>query len=358
MTTPTMTLGLMADPGLPEQLAAAVAAELGDELSHAGQAPVRWEVEVSRQSLPIASDGQIPLMAHAQALRDSHGWDYLVYLTDLLRSHEEEPLMCEVSSTARAAMICLPALGAYRLRTKARTLVVTLIQSVQDGTEDFPSSPAARAALGHKAARREPVAGDTAYVVLPGRLNRLRLLAGMVRSNRPGRLLTALSGCVAAAAATGAFGIFYASIWNMSDALHPGRLAVISVVVISALSAWLIGSNGLWNKLRNATERWRAGVDNAATIITVGLSVALMYVILWSLLFGLSLAVIASDYLSSQLGHPADLTDYLHLSWLAASLGTLAGALGLNFDSHEAIREATYSRREHERRQLADDCGH
>lgn len=360
MTTQVKTIGLMADPGLPEHLAAVVAAELGDELSREAGAVVRWEVEVSRQSLPIAADGRIPLMAQAQALRDSHGWDYLVYLTDLLRSHEEEPLVCEVSSTARAALICLPALGAHRLSTKARKLVVTLIQSVQKGTDDFPSSPAARTALGHKAVRREPLAGagDTSYVVLPGTLNRLRLLAGMVRSNRPGRLLTALSGCVAAAAATGAFGIFYASIWNMSDALHPGRLAVISVVVISALSAWLIASNGLWNTLRDATERWRARVDNAATVITVGLSVALMYVILWALLFGLGLAVIASDYLASQLGHPADLTDYLHLSWLAASLGTLAGALGLNFDSHEAIREATYSRREHERRRLADDYGH
>ncbi|MEX5261666.1 hypothetical protein [Kocuria sp. CPCC 205263] len=35
-------------------------------------------------------------------------------------------------------------------------------------------------------------------------------------------------------------------------------------------------------------------------------------------------------------------------------LAALAGALGSNFDSDEAIREATYSRREHQRRRLAD----
>jgi hypothetical protein len=79
-----------------------------------------------------------------------------------------------------------------------------------------------------------------------------------------------------------------------------------------------------------------------------------MYALLWSLLFLVGLAVIEADYLRSQLGHPVNLLDYGHLSWLAASLGTLAGALGSNFDSDEAIREATYSRREHQRRQLAD----
>lgn len=357
MTTPVRTIGLIADPGLPEKVARAVTDDVSRQLSRAGDAGVRWVVEVSRDTLPLTAAGEIPLLTLAQQLREDHGWDCVVYVTDLPRAHDDEPMVCEVSSTAQAALICLPALGAYRLRAKTQQLLVTLVQSLQEGTEDFPSSTAAQAALGHQAVRRELSGGegDTSYVVLPGRINRLRLLAGMVRSNRPGRLLSALSSCVAAAAATGAFGIFYTPIWNMSDALHPGRLAGISVVVVAALSGWLIVHNGLWNSIRAAADRWRAGLDNAATIITVGLSVALMYVLLWVVLFVVGLAVIAAGYLQSQLGHPVGLLNYGHLSWLAASLGTLAGALGSNFDSDEAIREATYSRREHQRRKLAED---
>jgi hypothetical protein len=64
--------------------------------------------------------------------------------------------------------------------------------------------------------------------------------------------------------------------------------------------------------------------------------------------------VISAEYLQSQLGHPVNFFDYTKLSWLAASLGTVAGALGSNFDSDEAIREATYSRRQNERRKLTD----
>ncbi|MFC7403469.1 hypothetical protein ACFQQD_14240, partial [Citricoccus sp. GCM10030269] len=152
--------------------------------------------------------------------------------------------------------------------------------------------------------------------------------------------------------------IFYASIWMIADASTVSRLSVVSIVVIVALSAWLILHHGLWNRLRKADNRWRGGLDNAATIASVGIGVVLMYAVLWSVLFVAGLAVIPPSYLQSELGHRVGLLDYLGLSWLATSMGTMAGALGASFDSAEAIREATYSRREHERRRLADDYQH
>ncbi|MFI7744493.1 hypothetical protein [Kocuria rhizosphaericola] len=353
----TLTVGVLADAGLPEKVARALTEELPQDLADQAEAGsrVRWEVEVSQETLPLTAEGDIPLMDRAGELRERYGWDYVVYLTDLPRSHDGDPMLCEASASAAAALVSVPALGAGRLARRACKLLTALVLSVRDGTEDYPSTAAVSEALGHQSVRRVDPAGegDASYIVLPGWLNRLRLLAGMVRSNRPGRLLPALASSVAAAAATGAFGIFYAAIWNLSDALHPGRLAMISVVVTGALTSWLIVHNSLWNRTRDADVRWRARVDNASTIITVWLSVATMYVVLWSVLFVVGLAVIEAGYLQSQLGHPVNLLDYVHLSWLAASLGTLAGALGSNFDSDDAIREATYSRREHQRRQLA-----
>ena len=358
----TLTVGVLADAGLPEKVARAVTDGLSQDLTDRTDtgARVRWDVEVNSETLPLTAEGEIPLLDQAGRLRAEHGWDYVIYLTDLPRSHGGDPMLCEASAAGGAALVSLPALGVDHYSQKARRLLAALVLSLRAGTEDRPTPTAVHQSLGRTAARRVSPAGDgdVSYIVLPGRRNRLRLLAGMVHSNRPGRLLPALAGCVAAAAATGAFGVFFAAMWSLADALSPARLAVVSVVVTGALSGWLIFYNNMWNRPRDTEEPWRARLDNISTVVTVWLSVALMYVLLWSVLFLVGLAVIESGYLQSQLGHPVNLLDYVHLSWLAASLGTVAGSLGSNFDSDAAIREATYSRREYERRQLADSYGH
>jgi hypothetical protein len=54
------------------------------------------------------------------------------------------------------------------------------------------------------------------YLSLPGVRGRARLLAGMVRANRPWQLVPSPATAIAAAVATAAFPIFYSSIWGMA----------------------------------------------------------------------------------------------------------------------------------------------
>lgn len=247
--------------------------------------------------------------------------------------------------------MCLPTLGAWGVTARTRALLIPLLASLAGGSDDASAMRAPRGTS------TKDTAPGVRYLIRPGRVNRLRLLAGMVRNNRPGSLLPALSRTIAAGVGTGAFGIFYASIWTMADSLHPARLALISLAVIAALTAWLIIYNGLWARdhdFDGPRSRW---LDNAATVITVGLSVAAMYAMLYLLLLGAAFTVITSEYLAGQLERPVTAVDYLRLTWLAASLGTAGGAIGSNFDSDRAIAEATYGRREYERRQLAKDEG-
>lgn len=351
---PPVVLGLMADPGLPAAVAASLSRPLSGPKKQKGP-DLECSVDVDESTLPLAPDGTIRLQDYADDLKNQRGWDYLIYLTDLPRSHHGESVLAELFHPERAALFSLPALGAWRSRATTRDMVLHLVEVLRSGPASAgPLSHALSKGPGGHAVRRVGSEGQS-YLTLPGPFNQLRLLSGMVRNNRPGKLLPALSNCIAAAVASGAFGIFYASMWSMADALSILRLFVMSFAVISALSAWLIIHNGLWTKSAGRPDTSQVILDNAATIITVELSVAMMYLVLWGLLFCVALTVIAATYLQKQLGHPVGLFDYVHLAWIASSLGTLAGALGSNFDSDRAIHEATYSRREHERRKLNED---
>lgn len=357
MATKTLTIGLMADPGLPEAVARSVSSYVERDLNRLnGSEPVEWSVDVSRDTLPLTSENEIPLLKHAPGLKRDHEWDYVVYLTDLPRSLENNSLVCEVDATGGAALISLPAFGAVRIKSRTRRVLTELIRSMQKDVSGHSSAVASPKGFGRRRWRRiehedDPKSYD---VVLTGLLSRPRLLAGMVRSNRPVRLLPALSSCMAAAVATGGFGIFYASIWNMSDALSTPRMVGISVFVVAAFSVWLIFHNKLWVPIKGAYDHTKTGLDHIATVITVGVGVAGMYLVIWAILFAVSVAVVNQEYLASDVRHPVNLFDYLDIAWLASALGMMGGAMGSNFDSESDIREATYTRREHVRRQLAE----
>ena len=190
---------------------------------------------------------------------------------------------------------------------------------------------------------------DDQYLALAGFAGRLQMLLGMVRSNRPWRLVPSLESATATAAATAAFPMFYSGLWPMADMLHPGRLVLISALAISAMVAWFICYNRLWDRPSGHRKRGEAVLFNTSTVITLAIGVAVMYVVLFSVIMVVGLTVIDGRYLQSQLGHPAGPSAYVRIVWLACSMGIIAGALGSSFDSEEAVRRAVYSRRERER---------
>lgn len=354
MEKSVQVVGLMADPGVPMRIAEEVAAAVERDL--VANVEGDWRVDLSERRLPLHEDGTIPLFAEARTLRETSDWDYLVYLTDLPRIHDREIALCEVSASEQAAIISIPSSGILRPFERVRRLVTELVTSAETNTYERPSNAGLDRVLGGRRfiRRANPELHDTVSVYLPGTRNRISLLLGMIRSNQPGRLLVTLTNAFAIAFATGAFGIFYGSIWDLSDALPPWRLLLISVSAVIVLGAWLIVRNGLWARGRSPAAPWQRGLDNAATVITLSVSVLLFHATLIVVLFLLATIVIQSDYLATQLVHPVGVTDYIQLSWLSASMGTLAGALGTNFNSEESIREATYSRRVYERRKLAN----
>ncbi|MBE0011112.1 hypothetical protein [Arthrobacter sp. AET 35A] len=350
-------VGLLADPGLPMALARKLQLTTAQLLSSSLDPEIEWTVEVKQQSLPLDPNGEVELNVHSQEVRDRLGWDYLIYLTDLPKYANSQPMISSINTGYGSAMIALPALGVLRKNRVRRVLLQTI--GALHGAANAHSLGLGRISTAIHAMSPERTteaaeANQNTYQTLAGIRGRVQLLAGMVIGNRPWRLLPGLSSAMAAAAATGAFGVFYTSIWSMADYLSPLRLTSISVLSIMIMTIWLITHNNLWERPLGKLRTERRVSYNLATVITILIAVAVMYLGLFTVIFGGALIIINSEYLSSQLGHPAGIDEYLNLAWLSASLGTIAGALGSSLDDEDSVKKATFSSREYDRRQLSE----
>jgi signal transduction histidine kinase len=180
-------------------------------------------------------------------------------------------------------------------------------------------------------------------------------LAGLVFGNRPWRLVPHLAGATAAAAATAAYGVVTTTFWNMADALAPWRLALINAVAIAIMILWLLLYNRLWERPSHPGERKKALLYNVSTVLTLAIAVVCMYAILYVVALVAALAIIDGSYLSSRLGHPGGFASFATIAWLASSIGVVAGALGSSFETEEAVRKATYGKRERERQRARQE---
>ena len=154
---------------------------------------------------------------------------------------------------------------------------------------------------------------------------------------------------MAAAAGTAAYAVITSTFWSMADALSPWRLGLISIVAIAAMATWLLLRNNLWESGQKRKDREKTILYNASTLATLFIGVACMYAILYIVTLLAAFVVIDDNYLSSRLGHASGFSHYATLVWLASSVGIVAGALGSSFESEEAARKATFSKKELER---------
>lgn len=347
-------IGVMVDPGLPEKRVIRVLEKLGirpddsDITDDQLRAANRPRVQFRTGTLPMSLDGSVRLSDSAAGLMETYGWDRLVYVTDLPLT-TRLPVISQTVNRGRAVMLCLPAFGVLRAQEGLRQELSRLLHGKSAG--------AGRSEVVDEA---EDIEGGDAEAdttrVIDGFGRSLRLLLGMIAANQPAQLYRVLTGCLAIAIATGAYGIFYGSMWQMSHTVSVPRMFLISVFAVGALTFWLIYHNGLWNRWPNrepdSVEKWRARMDNRATLGTVLVAAIMIYTTVIVVLVILSVVIVDTTFFRAQVDAEPFPWGYLKLAWLTASLGTFAGAIGSSFDNDDAIREGTYSRREHVRRQI------
>ncbi|GAB3746913.1 hypothetical protein GCM10027598_85240 [Amycolatopsis oliviviridis] len=350
-----VAVGVLADEGLPEQVITTIVDELPETFAALVSGRTRWRVEHQVDQLPLNEDGDIPMRTLSEQHRQGRGWDLLVLVTDLPRRAGTKPIVAGVDAEHGVAMISLPALGAVLVRRRVRALLVRVVRQLISRRSGDHGGQGAVARWREVLAPTQFLADDrtpsATHVALVGLRGRLRLLAGMVRDNRPWRLVPHLAGATAAAAGTAAYGIITSSFWKLADALPPLRLTAIMVVTVLIMTVWLTVYNHLWDRPSEAAERRKALLYNVSTVTTLAIGVACMYAILFVLALLAAAVLIDSGYLAQTLGHSVGVGSYLNLVWLCSSVGIVAGALGSSLEDEETVRSATYSRREQERQE-------
>ncbi|UYG17828.1 hypothetical protein BRM3_05245 [Brachybacterium huguangmaarense] len=339
-----LTVLVIADPGVPTRRAESVrevmARRLGEETGRS------CEVTVDTRLIPLQADKALALEAIDEMRDGADDPDLVLLLTEMPR-HDHWPIIAEIFAERPVAVVSWPTVGIIRSRRRLETVLLACALRMLD------TKPAHLHAQWWNSWSRDEGTGNLR--LHSGRaIGGLRTVLGMVVTNEPWRTIPRLSRALAAAAATGAFGIFYNSIWQMSAALTPVRLGLIGLLAIGLMTAWLIVSNGLWDRPVHESRVTVEVLYNLSTVATMLVCVLALYLALVVLILLGGLVVIDPDFMSSILGRRAEFTNYVDIAWLSAALGVIAGALGSSFDSSTDLRRLTHGRRENVR--VLDDA--
>ena len=350
-----LTLGLVAAPGVAEQLAREIEDELPRLLAERVTASVRWVVTAVAD--PVAADPSEEGTEMIDAVRHrmvEEGWDLALCLTDVPLRIGRRPVVATASATHGVGLISLPALGAVQLRRRATAAAVRLVDGLVGASLELERGE--EAAHRRQVTRRlvelaQPVRpeniddeSDVRFVAAVVR-GHLRLLFGMVRANRPWRVVARLSRALAAALAAVVFSLVTNTVWQVADALSGFRLLVVAVASIVAIVVFLIAAHGLWERTVDGRGREQAVLFNVATAATLTFGVLCLYGALFVLTFLAAKFTLDADVLDGTIGHRADLATYFKVTWFATSLAMVAGALGAGLESDESVREAAYGYR-------------
>jgi hypothetical protein len=319
-------VGLLADPASPTKIARG----LTNLHPPDGGRRDAWDIKVVSEPFTIGcEDVDTALKRLGDAARQQE-WDLVVGLTELpLRDDDGRYLLVRTDPQGRSAVLSLPALGGLRMHARARHAVRVLVGGMTD-----PS-----AQVQHR-------------VPLPRLGGRWRLLIGMVLANRPWLLVLGLKSALVAALATGAVATINSTVWLLASSLSWWRLAVATIASVACLVAWIVVDGGLWDRPddKSPEARERSRLYNASTLVTLTTGVLICYLALYVVNLVWALFILDPAVMGGNLHASLGYRDLFVLTWFVASAATVGGALGTGLESDEAIRAATYSKREEERR--------
>jgi hypothetical protein len=161
----------------------------------------------------------------------------------------------------------------------------------------------------------------------------------MVLANRPWHLVRDLSKVLVATLATAGFFVINSNCWSAADQLQWWRLLIIAAVALGGLGVWLVVAHSLWERPSESEDPALTKRVNTATALTLLLGLLFGYGVLYLVILAAMAVAVPSDLMASTIGHSVGVGDYTAAAWLAASLATVAGAIGSGLESDDEVRE-------------------
>ena len=332
---------VLSDPGVPTAQVKHFLPDIETELSKV----VGHEVDIKhiKHLIPITPEKEVT--SDLDLPDEARDVDYAVriFFTEMPLHHSGHPVVAQIDFNRGVLVVSCPPMGMlYPRRRLVSTIgrgVESLIQNSASEGEHVQSWNEWGSEGDDKVTRLY----SNTWTGFP------RTILGMVRSNRPWKTAPKLSSALTAASTAGAFGIFYNSIWQMSEALSTGRLFVISALAIISMVGWLLISNRLWERPKYDRLSVIVLLYNLSTVTTLVFCVVTLYIALWVFIFVAGVIVIDPRFMATVIGGDVDLVNYSAIAWLSASMGVVAGALGSGFDDQMDLRHITMGARERQR---------
>src|SRR5262245_7632943 len=132
-----VSVGLLAAPELPAEIAVELAEQLPELLDHHHDG--RWRVALAEQPLLAGPEGVEEILDAGRQARGAEGWDAAICLSDVPLRDGARPLVAAVDRHDKVAVVNIPAFGATLLKPRVRQAAIALIGDIARDALDGPN---------------------------------------------------------------------------------------------------------------------------------------------------------------------------------------------------------------------------
>lgn len=350
-------LGIITAPGTAKNITGKIKDDLADNLKESLDTEDDWEVDLIVDPLTGETEFTEKIFARIDEYFRDYEWDFLISVTDLPLFYKDKAVVIDIDTSDGIAMMSIPAFGWRPLKSKLQTAIINTLSLIKkNAAGDDNIEHECRSLSNMFSLSRIELSEDffedskTKHLLfyMNSRMGgTVRLVSGMTFANNPYNMMQSLSGVTAIAFATGAFGIIFSTMWSLSYLFPTWRLLAVSILAILGMLLWIIISHDLWEKFKEGESRRITSLYNSTTLLTLFISLLFYYLLLYLLFLAAGVTLLPPDFIerSIQVEH-IGIRFYLELAWFAASLTTVAGAIGAGFQDKETIQESTYGYRQ------------